>query len=196
MFFFDTRMKANTILLIALLTFSTSSSKKISIYNEEVIVALCFLGFIIFSWKSFGQTFKETLDERIKAIQEESQKFLNPNEVLPNEKNEKQRLLRISLKICATVVKSLPIARCTPKCEKTVKALVCRNLNLKSATLKNAIASRGNRLQNALVNGFNISVSQRFVPGSNVKTSILGLIREGLDVLRIGRVGEKIQKKQ
>nr|GEV38296.1 ATPase subunit 4, mitochondrial [Tanacetum cinerariifolium] len=68
-------------------------------------------GFIIFSRKSLGKTFKETLDGRIQAIQEESQQFLNPNEVVPSESNEQQRLLRISLRICGTVVESLPMAR-------------------------------------------------------------------------------------
>ncbi|QCD83514.1 NADH dehydrogenase I subunit 4L [Vigna unguiculata] len=69
--------------------------------------------------------------EFINSIQE-SQQFPNPNEVVPPESNEQQRLLRISLRICGTVVESLPMARCAPKCEKTVQALLCRNLNVKS----------------------------------------------------------------
>ncbi|KAL8116231.1 hypothetical protein AgCh_022654 [Apium graveolens] len=40
--------------------------------------------------KSIGKTFKVTLDGRIQAIQEESQQFLNPNEVVPPESNEQQ----------------------------------------------------------------------------------------------------------
>ncbi|KAL0308129.1 UNVERIFIED_CONTAM: ATP synthase protein MI25, partial [Sesamum angustifolium] len=81
-------------------------------------------GFIIFSRKSLGNTFKMTLDGRIQAIQEESQQFPNPNEVVPPESNEQQRLLRISLRICGTVVESLPMARCAPKCEKTVQSFL------------------------------------------------------------------------
>nr|YP_010363009.1 ATP synthase F0 subunit 4 [Fragaria iturupensis]UNS17249.1 ATP synthase F0 subunit 4 [Fragaria iturupensis] len=158
------------------------SSKKISIYNEEMIVALCFIGFIIFSRKSLGDTFKMTLDGRIQAIQQESQQFPNP---VPLESNEQQRFLRISLRICGTVVESLPIARCAPKCEKTVQALLCRNLNVKSATLPNAISSRRIRLQDDLVTGFHFSVSERFVPGCTLKASIVELIREGLVVLRM-----------
>ncbi|CAH1453195.1 unnamed protein product [Lactuca virosa] len=38
-----------------------------------------------------------------------------------------------------------------PKCEKTVEALLCRNLNVKSATLPNATSSRRIRLQDDLV---------------------------------------------
>ncbi|KAK1401547.1 hypothetical protein POM88_001152 [Heracleum sosnowskyi] len=128
-----------------------SSSKKISIYNEEMIVARCFIGFIIFSRKSLGKTFKVTLYGRIQAIQEESQQFPNPNEVIPPESNEQQRLLMISLRIFGTVVESLPMARCAPKCKKTVQAFLCRNLNVKSATLPNATSSRRIRLQDDLV---------------------------------------------
>ncbi|KAH0706224.1 hypothetical protein KY285_010719 [Solanum tuberosum] len=65
--------------------------------------------------KSLGNTFKVTLYGRIQAIQEESQQFPNPNEVVPPESNEQQRLLRISLRICGTAVESLPMARCAPK---------------------------------------------------------------------------------
>nr|AVL84874.1 ATPase subunit 4 [Gastrodia elata]WOE91481.1 ATPase subunit 4 [Gastrodia elata] len=165
------------------------SSKKISIYNEEMIVARCFIGFIILSRKSLGQTFKVTLDGRIQSIQEESQQFPNQRKTTPSESNEQQRLLRISLRICGTVVESLPTARSAPKCEKTVQALLCRNLNVKSATLNNAISSRRIRLQDDLVTGLNFSVSERFVPG--MKASIVELIREGLVVLRKVRVGSR-----
>ncbi|GKD79768.1 ribonuclease H-like domain-containing protein, partial [Tanacetum coccineum] len=101
--------------------------------------------------KSLSKTFKETLDGRIQAIQEESQQFLNPNEVVPPESNEQQRLLRINLRICGTVVESLPMARSAPKCEKTMQALLCRNLNVKSVTLPNDTSSRRIRLQDDLV---------------------------------------------
>ncbi|KAF4357856.1 hypothetical protein G4B88_003590 [Cannabis sativa] len=126
--------------------------------------------------KSLGDTFKVTLYGRIQAIQEELQQFLNPNEVVLLESNEQQRLLRICLRICGTVVESLPMARCAPKCEKTVQALLCRNLNVKSATLPNATSSRRICLQDDLVTGFHFSVSERFVPGCTLKASIVELI--------------------
>jgi hypothetical protein len=182
-------------LFAAIPSICASSSKKISIYNEEMIVAGCFIGFLIFSRKSLGKTFKDSLDERIESIQEESQQFSNPNEVIPPESNEEQRNLRISLRICGTVVESLPTARCAPKCEKTVQALLCRNLNVKSATLLNATSSRRIRLQDDIVTGFHFSVSERFVSGSTFKASTveqipeafgpIDLIREGLIVLRM-----------
>nr|QPZ52022.1 ATP synthase F1 subunit 4 [Coix lacryma-jobi var. ma-yuen]QPZ52043.1 ATP synthase F1 subunit 4 [Coix lacryma-jobi var. puellarum]QPZ52075.1 ATP synthase F1 subunit 4 [Coix lacryma-jobi var. maxima]QPZ52028.1 ATP synthase F1 subunit 4 [Coix lacryma-jobi var. ma-yuen]QPZ52032.1 ATP synthase F1 subunit 4 [Coix lacryma-jobi var. ma-yuen] len=187
-------MKDINMLFAAIPSICASSPKKISIYNEEMIVARCFIGFLIFSRKSLGKTFKETLDGRIESIQEELLQFFNPNEVIPPESNEQQRLLRVSLRICSTVVESLPTARCAPKCEKTVQALLCRNLNVKSATLLNATSSRRIRLQEDIITGFHFSVSEIFVSGSTVEASTveqirgafvpMDLIREGLIVLR------------
>ncbi|ERM93407.1 hypothetical protein AMTR_s04781p00001270, partial [Amborella trichopoda] len=174
------------LLFAAILSICASSSKKISIYNEEMIVARCFIGFIIFSRKSLGKTFKATLDGRIQAIQEESQQFPST----PPESNEQQRLLRISLQICGTVVESLPMARCAPKCEKTVQALLCRNLNVKSATRPNATSSRRIRLQDDLVTGFHFLVSERFVPGSTLKASFYSRTHSrGLGGLKNGSGG-------
>lgn len=189
-------MQAKKMLFAAILFICALSSKKILIYNEEMIVASSFIGFIIFSRKSLGNTFKMTLDGRIQAIQEELQQFLNPKEVVLLESNEQERLLRISLRICGTVVESLPIARCAPKCEKTVQAFLCRNLNLKLARLLNAISSRRIRLQDDLVTGFHFSVNERFVPGSTLKVSIVELIREGLGVLKMLRVVPSLKNKE
>lgn len=175
------------------------SSKKISIYNEEMIVARCFIGFIIFSRKSLGKTFKETLDGRIESIQESLQQFFNPNEVILEESNEQQRLLnlRISLRICSTVkvVESLPAARCAPKCEKTVQALLCRNLNVKSATLPNATSSRRIRLQDDLGTKFRILIGRRFCPRCITKAEKIELIQESLVVLRMVRGEPSLKNK-
>ncbi|XP_048551959.1 ATP synthase protein MI25-like [Triticum urartu] len=192
--FLSTDMKDRNMLFAAIPSIYASSPKNISIYNEEMIVARCFIGFLIFSRKILGKTFKETLNGRIESIQEELQQFFNPNEVIPEESNEQQRLLRIRLRICSTVVESLPTARCAPKCEKTVQALLCRNLNVKSAPLLNAPSSRRIRLQDDIVTGFHFSMSERFVSGSTFKASTIDLIREGLTVLGKVRVGVLFRK--
>uniref|UniRef100_A0A7N2N3J7 ATP synthase protein MI25 n=1 Tax=Quercus lobata TaxID=97700 RepID=A0A7N2N3J7_QUELO len=172
-------MQARKMLFATIPSICALSLKKILIYNEEIIIARCFIGFLIFNRKSLGNTFKVTLGGRIQAIQEELQQFLNPNEVVPSESNEQQRLLRISLRICGTIAKSLPMARCAPKCKKTVQDLLCRNPNVKSTTLPNATSSRRIRLQDDLVTGFHFSVNKRFVPGCTLKASIVELIQEG-----------------
>ncbi|KAG5612390.1 hypothetical protein H5410_023671 [Solanum commersonii] len=90
-----------------------------------MIVALCFIGFIIFCRKSLGYTFKVTFDGRIQAIQEESQQFLNPNEVAPSESNNDYLgltcefvALIVESSPVALIVESSPVARCAPKCIK------------------------------------------------------------------------------
>ena len=54
--FLSTDMKDRNMLFAAIPSICASSPKKISIYNEEMIVARCFIGFLIFSRKSLGKT--------------------------------------------------------------------------------------------------------------------------------------------
>nr|AJP33421.1 ATPase subunit 4 [Araucaria heterophylla]QJH91746.1 ATP synthase F0 subunit beta [Araucaria heterophylla]QXE43720.1 ATP synthase subunit 4 [Araucaria cunninghamii] len=166
------------------------SSKGISICNEETIVACCSIGFIIFSQRSLGNTSKAIFEERLGAIQRELQQFLNPNEVVSPESKDQHQLLRSSLRsITPEIVEALPneMARCAPKCERTVQAVLCRNLNSELATLPNAISSRRIRLRDDIVRSFHSSVSELLeVPctTSPKKAFLYELIREGLVVLR------------
>ena len=47
------------------------TSNHFLILNEETIVAICFISFIIFSFHYFGKSVEESLDERNAAIKEE-----------------------------------------------------------------------------------------------------------------------------
>nr|QJH91696.1 ATP synthase F0 subunit beta [Abies sibirica] len=189
MIFSSTNTKEGNMPFAAIPFIRVLSSKGISICNEETIVARRSIGFIIFSQRSSGNTSKATFDGRIGAIQRELQQFPNPNEVISPESNEQQRLLRISLRsITPKIVESLPneTARCAPKCERTVQAVSCRNLNVESATPPNAISSRRIRLRDDIVTGFHFSVSDQFVPCTTdtKKAFLVEPIREGLVVSR------------
>lgn len=61
--------------LFAFLAFSVLSSKQIIIYNEELLVAISFLAFILFTFNYFGDTVKESLDERRTGIKAELERF-------------------------------------------------------------------------------------------------------------------------
>lgn len=63
--------------IFAFLAFCVVSSKHIIIYNEEILVALSFLLFVLFVFYYFGNNVRESLDERADNIQFELQNFLN-----------------------------------------------------------------------------------------------------------------------
>jgi F0F1-type ATP synthase membrane subunit b/b' len=61
--------------LFAFLAFCVLSSKHIIIYNEELLVAVSFLAFVLFSLHYFGNTIQESLDERRDGIKAELERF-------------------------------------------------------------------------------------------------------------------------
>ncbi|CAL9208536.1 unnamed protein product (mitochondrion) [Musa hybrid cultivar] len=66
------------------------------------------------------------------------------------------------------------MARCAPKCQKTVQALFFINLNVPAATLPNATSSR---LQDDLVTGWNFLLfSEKCLPGSGLGRRNQGIV--------------------
>lgn len=63
--------------IFGFLIFCVFSSKNIIIYNEETLVALSFFAFIFFVFRYFGDTIKQSLDERSQTIKVELQNFLS-----------------------------------------------------------------------------------------------------------------------
>ena len=63
--------------IFGFLVFCVFSSKNIIIYNEETLVALSFFAFIFFVFRYFGDTIRQSLDERSESIKVELQNFLH-----------------------------------------------------------------------------------------------------------------------
>ena len=63
--------------IFGFLIFCVFSSKNIIIYNEETLVALSFFAFIFFVFRYFGDTIRQSLDERSEGIKYELQNFLH-----------------------------------------------------------------------------------------------------------------------
>ena len=63
--------------IFGFLVFCVFSSKNIIIYNEETLVALSFFAFIFFVGNYFGNTIKQSFDERSEGIKYELQNFLS-----------------------------------------------------------------------------------------------------------------------
>ena len=66
--------------LFLFLVFCVLSSKNIIIYNEETLVTLSFVLFVLFVFHYFGNTVKDSLDERSQGIKLECQNFLHYKE--------------------------------------------------------------------------------------------------------------------
>jgi hypothetical protein len=84
--------------LFIFLAFSVLSSKNFLIYNEETLVALSFFCFLFFILNYFGNTIRESLNERSQVIREELQNFLilkeNSYEELLNQHQKVSGLLK------------------------------------------------------------------------------------------------------
>lgn len=130
-------------LLFALPVLSASCSKKLSIVNEEMIVARRFIGFL-YGRKRWGQTSRLPIDLRIQAIHDETQ--LLPMSSIPPSYVEHEtmdtRTQTRCFEVGASLVDSLHIERGEPICEQTVYALSRRTLLDQSASLLNATAAR------------------------------------------------------
>lgn len=79
---------------IGFLVFIVLSSKQLILYNEEILVAISFLLFIIFSVFSYGHTVADSFDDRSNLLKSELIKFLQVRENSLNELiDQKTKLL-------------------------------------------------------------------------------------------------------
>lgn len=175
---------------ILLATFA-ASSKNLFIWNEEIIVAACFLTFILVARKSFGVTLQNTLQERTHAINHELQQVFQPNLQILLEYNQNEVLFRKSLALSQSLIKALPTARTQPKIEKSIEAAFTRKLTEKLERLLSTNQARKSQKMEDLIQEFRVAVNEQWTATDGVaskrpakqKTN-LALISEGLQVLK------------
>jgi hypothetical protein len=170
--------------LFLFLGFSVLSSKNILIYNEETLVALSFFCFIFFVLHYFGNTIKESLNERSQVIREELQNFLILKE------NSFQELLNQHQKVSG-LLKAMSVLNTFTKNE-----LNLLNNNSEKA-LKNMFSSRiQNKLKTLVFSKLMVQQKLQFFLSEKIISNVLvAFPKKGKGVNKLGAFQNKAIKK-
>ena len=135
--------------IFAFLAFCVVSSKHIIIYNEEILVALSFLFFVIFVFYYFGNNVKESLDERSKAIQSELQNFLTLKKDCLNELLKQYKKAFLSKQILENLnnFTKLQLKSKSIGSEKALKTIFSQQINHKLKNVSYSNLNLKNKLQ-------------------------------------------------
>lgn len=127
------------VLTATILLLSVFISKNIFIFNEEIVVALSFVGFVLFSQRALGDQVKTFFDERSASILSELQEFIRAQARLLSEKVKEHAPegghLRSSAQMIGDSCIDDMITRCVPKCQLTVQAVLSHQYDQKLRTL-------------------------------------------------------------
>lgn len=149
------------------LIFLVLSSKNILIYNEELLIALSFVGFVVFSSHTMGDTFAEAFQTRSQAIQGELQTYFTMKEEVLGEliqKYKKRLALAQSLNSLGQV-STTEIGTLYKQREQALSSTVTSQMHQKLKTLGQTERTLQDTLQTLSIQGFRESVLEEFQRG-------------------------------
>ena len=149
------------------LMFLVLSSKNILIYNEELLIALSFVGFVVFSSHTMGETCAEAFQARSQAIQGELQTYFTMKEDVLLEliqKYKKRLALAESLHILGQI-STTEISTLYTQREQALQSTVTSQMHQKLKTLGYTEKTLQDTLQTLCIQGFRESVLEEFQRG-------------------------------
>jgi hypothetical protein len=153
-------------IIILILVLSVFSSKQIFIFNEEIIVALSFVAFVLFTQQMFGNNIKALFDERQAGILTELQQYCDLKDTLLAESIKQYELRSINLKPSTQMVGDICISeiktRCAPKCKQTVLSILSQQYDSKLKTLFSIQEQSRISIQRSIVTHFRNIIKNQF----------------------------------
>lgn len=153
-------------LLLALFVALVFSSKQLIIYNEEILVAVCFVGFVLFVQTSFGETIRSTFTERQTSLLSDLHHYLSSREAYLIESIKHHQLrstsLRSSTQMIGEACLHTMITRCGPQCLQTVQAVLSQQVVGQLKTFLAVQNQSRESFQNQIVARFRSTVCNQF----------------------------------
>lgn len=151
-------------ILASFLAFLVLSSKNILIYNEEILIALSFLGFVLFSSHTLSESIQEAFQARRAAIQQELQTYLEMKESLIQsllKEYTQQLAMAESLQVLGHISCG-EIQYLQEQREQALQQALSLQIQQKLKAFLQIEKSSQDLLQQALVKGFQESVLEEF----------------------------------